>query len=411
MMPFRHRARFRAMALVLAAGIFLGMSLLLVNLPRAGPVTTEPAAEVSSPADPARASAAGDPVLSLVFTGDIMAHSENFGMPGDFDRIYDAVRYRLQEADLRFANLEFVVDPSRPYASYPRFNVHPEYVEAAIRGGFNVFSIANNHTTDLHVPGVQATGRSLQQLSEEYRIWYSGIRTRREEPMVPVTIGIDGRTVGFLAVTQFVNERPGQDLVFRGRFLHEQPREEFLAYLREEASRYDLFVLSYHGGFEYRPQADPSRVAFFRDAVDAGADIVWGHHSHVLQRWETHRRSDGSEGFIMHSTGNFISGQTRHVQPDGCDSDRAPTGDGILLTVSVRLAPAGPEFLGVEPVLLGTYWHREDGPVVRLLADLVAGAASGAWPEYFRCRQERLQVLPAHTGSGVLHPPGAVSHY
>jgi hypothetical protein len=62
--------------------------------------------------------------LELSFVGDIMAHRVNFETT-PLSRIYAGVAPLLQSDDASFANLEFTVDPERPYSTYPRFNVHP----------------------------------------------------------------------------------------------------------------------------------------------------------------------------------------------------------------------------------------------------------------------------------------------
>ena len=71
----------------------------------------------------------GETELRMVFLGDIMGHDVNYNMRG-YDRIYEHVLPLFAEADFVFGQLEFVVDPDRPQSSYPRFNVHPAYVEA-----------------------------------------------------------------------------------------------------------------------------------------------------------------------------------------------------------------------------------------------------------------------------------------
>ena len=83
--------------------------------------------------------------LVLTFGGDIMAHVENFGM-ADYNMIYTDIEEIIQNDDFTFANLETPVHEGRAYESYPTFNVQPEYVQAAIDAGFDVFSLANNHT-------------------------------------------------------------------------------------------------------------------------------------------------------------------------------------------------------------------------------------------------------------------------
>ena len=69
-----------------------------------------------------------------MFAGDIMQHKPNYAY-GNFDAIWEAVRSDISACSLAVANLETPVDASRPYDTYPNFNTHPEYVQAAIDAG------------------------------------------------------------------------------------------------------------------------------------------------------------------------------------------------------------------------------------------------------------------------------------
>ena len=66
----------------------------------------------------------------------------------------------------------------------------------------------------------------------------------------------------------------------------------------------DWFIVSVHWGNEYQPQAENWRVNLAHLMVDAGADIVYGHHPHVIQNFETYHEKP-----IYYSLGNFIFDQ------------------------------------------------------------------------------------------------------
>ena len=104
--------------------------------------------------------------LTLSFSGDIMAHDVNFKMK-DYNRIYDDIRDILLNDDLTFGNVETPVCEERPLSSFPCFNIHKDYLRAAIEGGFDVFSFANNHTNDQGIQGIDGTIKSFNTLKEE----------------------------------------------------------------------------------------------------------------------------------------------------------------------------------------------------------------------------------------------------
>ena len=110
--------------------------------------------------------------LTLIFAGDIMAHAPNFKNT-DFERIWRDVAPLVQTGDLSFANVEAPVADSLPWSTYPQFNMHTEYVEAAISAGFNVFSLVNNHTNDQSLAGMKETKKYFDSRKG---IWASGLK-------------------------------------------------------------------------------------------------------------------------------------------------------------------------------------------------------------------------------------------
>jgi poly-gamma-glutamate capsule biosynthesis protein CapA/YwtB (metallophosphatase superfamily) len=145
----------------------------------------------------------GPDILTLTFSGDIMAHDNNFKMK-DFNEIYQDVREVLLADDLSFGNLEFAVDPTLPYSTYPRFNVHPAYVEAAIQGGFDVFTMANNHSNDQFASGMRNGRQAMRRLQEKYPIAFTGIH---DQPL---------RGGGFADWEMLVLEKKGLKIGFIG---------------------------------------------------------------------------------------------------------------------------------------------------------------------------------------------------
>ena len=108
--------------------------------------------------------------------------------------------------------------------------------------------------------------------------------------------------------------------------------------------------MSVHAGTEYAARPDPGKVRFFRDLVAHGADIVWGHHPHVLQPWES-VATGSAKKLILHSTGNFISAQRRYQQPTLPLGRWAPTGDTALFRVTVMRGSESDRSGRVQPTI------------------------------------------------------------
>jgi len=361
----------------------------------AGPAAAVPDDSGAEGAGPAADAAAAEPSdareeLELTFLGDIMAHSVNFSMD-DYRRIYVDVEDELHGDDLTFANLETPVVASHPYETYPRFNVKPEYARAAVEAGVDVFSAANNHAADRGPGGVAATRSALDALDKSIGLGFGGLRSEPGDGFEAVTLEVDGREIGFVAVTQALNGLDGGSLVQTLDYRGEQRVQRFVMWLSRQVDDYDLFVVSYHGGREYELDPDPNKAQFFERLVRAGADIVWSHHPHVVQPWQLLERPDGSEAIILHSTGNFISGQTWGFEPGQADEARAHTGDGALFRVSVEWDKAGKTSISHDPLFVANYRDPRHGMVVRRIDKLIRSDIDESWKRYYVERRVALQ--------------------
>jgi poly-gamma-glutamate synthesis protein (capsule biosynthesis protein) len=324
--------------------------------------------------------------LLLTFLGDVMAHGVNFRAP-DYAAAYRPVRAFLQRDDLTFANLETPVDPWRESSTYPQFNVGLNYLAAAVDAGIEVFSLANNHAFDQGPEGLAATIDSLEAAGRRSyrRIWCAGTQADPGAAFAPVEILMEGWRIGFLAATQDLNLPLPVAYVLRVNYWDEAESEAFLRLVREAAPRFDLLVVSYHGGREYAREPERSRVRFFRRLLEAGADVVWGHHPHVLQQYELVDRPEG-RGLALYSTGNFLSGMTWGIDPLEPEDERAWTGDSAMWAVWVQPAPGGLEVAGVQPIPVTNVRDRRGIVVVSTFPGLSAQGLSEPWTGYFRQR-------------------------
>lgn len=331
--------------------------------------------------------------LRLTFAGDIMAHVPNFTFT-PYEAIYAPVSRLLRDCDLSFANLEFPVDDSAPYSSYPRFNVHSEYAWAAITAGFNVFSLANNHSADRGVPGIAATQAAMAALADRAMrdmrrsVRFNGLRSNKNDPPWRMeTIQVGGMKIGFVALAEWVNET-GYTRWVQHFDCRDNPKDDsLLAWIATVRPSVDLLVLSYHWGDEYVFLQSPKRAAFTRKLVDAGVDILWGHHPHVLQQWYLLESARG-QALVMPSLGNFVSGQSWYVTPDRKASIDAAKGNSVLFKVGLDRDDNGLiRFTELNPVLVSNFKLDSGQVVVRTNAELLA-TLKGSWLNYYRYRNE-----------------------
>lgn len=343
-----------------------------------------------------------EPVITLTFAGDIMAHDINFKTK-PLSSIYAGVSETLKNDDLSFGNLEFPVDPQKPYTSYPSFNVQPEYVEEAIKAGFDVFSLANNHTNDRGYASVVRTYNSLQKLKDRYPIYHSGIYFKERELSV-VEIKKKGLKIGFLAVSQFMNNNvsvKGRDMVYIFDYNKPADVNKLEEFITSESGKYDCFILSYHGGREYVPQPSAAKKRFYTRMLKAGVDILWGHHPHVLQPWYQTAGEEGDK-LALYSLGNFISGQLTIVDPLKTEDNFSSTGFSSLFQVKIKKRKeGGVHIVETNPLIIGNVRNEKRMMVVEFPEDVYKREMPEEWMNFYRVlfaeSEKRMKGLPPET--------------
>ena len=283
-------------------------------------------------------------ILELSFIGDIMAHDVNFKMK-DYSVMYEDVSNYLLADDITFGNLETPVNNNLPYSTYPNFNVHTEYVEAAINAGVDVFSLANNHSNDQGSDGVLATINAMEKLRQKYRkdsgrsITFGGMRKTTFDGLEVQMIYKNNLRIAFVCVTEILNIYNASRHKVQFYYYNKEYRQEFIEKVSQikMKTKCDLLVLSIHVAEpEYVREIPDLRKEYFRRLADCGADIIWAHHPHVVQPWEKYITKNEREAVIMYSMGNFVSGQRYRMNYKKPESPREYTGDSYILKVSVQ---------------------------------------------------------------------------
>jgi poly-gamma-glutamate synthesis protein (capsule biosynthesis protein) len=346
-------------------------------------------------------------VLTLGFVGDLMMHASNHRM-ADYRDLYRDIEPLLQDDDCTFANLEFPIDPGRPYRDFPRFNGTPAYLQAAVAAGVDAFSLANNHAFDAAEEGVLQTLRSIDRAAREAGrpLYRAGSRANPGSPFEAARAEVGGVRIAFLAATQFLNTRGGGTRVAVVDYRDRQAADAFAALVSAERASADVVVVSYHGGIEYASAPGSGLDAFLNRLASCGATVVHGHHPHVLQA-PRFVYAGVSRRLVLPSMGNFISGQAQYLDPVSGQGAVAPgTGETVLVRVRVLCGAGWSTVIGVDAVPLAVRWNGRGEMVIGRLEDLgEASPAASAWGGYYRGRLGDITRLLAGvvTSSG----PGA----
>lgn len=275
-------------------------------------------------------------VVRVVAVGDILMHrqvQESARRAGGFGELWKEILPLAQPGDILFGNLETPVAPrsGRPGVPYV-FNAPADLPDALKRSGFTVLSTANNHMYDQGRLGVLET---LERLEENALI---PLGSGRELPAAPVMLERQGLRFAFLAWTDLFNRndnRPGRGPWVQG--FEAGAAQEAVRAVRRQA---DVVVVSLHWGREDRHQPTVRQEQIASDLVAAGADLILGHHPHVLQPMVFLERA-GRRGAVIYSLGNFISNQDRFYDPRRMPVERGDCRDGVALVASFRKTPGG----------------------------------------------------------------------
>ncbi|WP_418790806.1 CapA family protein [Phosphitispora sp. TUW77] len=258
--------------------------------------------------------------ISIALTGDIMVHSDQLASAYDrktgtysFAGIFDEAAPYLGAADITIANLETVLaGREKGYTGYPRFN-SPEEILLSLRGaGVDVLTTANNHSMDRGVYGVLKTIEHLDEAGILHTGTFASAGSRRE----PLIIDIKGVKLGILSYTYGTNglqvPRGKEYLV---NLLDMRQVKQDIGFLREKGA--EVIIVSPHYGIEYRRNPGAQEIQLVEELFNAGADIVAGSHTHVIQPMSI--RDTKREGglFAAYSLGNFVSGQKGRYRDTG----------------------------------------------------------------------------------------------
>lgn len=315
-------------------------------------------------------------VLTCLFAGDIMAHRPNWSH-GRFNEIYSAISQDLKQADLSFANIETPVSKSNEYSTYPYFNVHGEYVEAAINAGFNVFSLANNHSNDQELIGIKETrdyfaDKVSKSQETENPIYAAGLKQTESGPYSYQIIEKNGWKVLFVAITEILNRPVAYkwiDYVAPGPKSRENFKEA-MKKLREE-NPCDMFVISIHcAEDEYVRTVKNSQKKYYMELLDCGVDVIWANHPHVSRSWDLiQNEENGTSKMIFYSLGNTISAQRYSPSFQNPAEDRDYTGDGYIIKVIFDKTENGIAVRQISPMMITTFIDNSGMYLIKKLSD------------------------------------------
>ena len=245
---------------------------------------------------------------SMVMVGDALIHGTVYGTAHryanyngyDFKPMLEHIKERVKDYDLAYYNQETILGGTElGLSTYPLFNSPYEVGDAFIDAGFNLVSLATNHTIDKGEKGVL---NSRNYWNQQADVLAAGSYSSFEERDKVVIKEVNGIKYAFLSYTTYTNGL----IVPTGKEYLVNVYDEDL--IKEEIIRYrdqvDLLMVAMHWGTEYMTYPTNEQKEISEYLASLGVDLIIGCHPHVIEPIEYI-----DDTLVIYSLGNFISSQ------------------------------------------------------------------------------------------------------
>lgn len=197
--------------------------------------------------------------------------------PGYF---FKKVKTIFEKDDMTLVNFEGTLTKSTARAPKTfAFKGNPSYVNILKRGSVEAVAFANNHCRDFGISSYHDTIRCFKNAGVSYSS-YSKVGIYK----------VKGKKIGMISVNGLESIYTVKQLIHSG-----------MKKLKKKNA--DICIVSMHAGIEYNYSPTATQKSIARYAVNQGADLVLGHHPHIVQGIEKYKGS-----YIVYSLGNFCFG-------------------------------------------------------------------------------------------------------
>jgi poly-gamma-glutamate synthesis protein (capsule biosynthesis protein) len=254
--------------------------------------------------------------ISVALGGDVLVHTgvwetaerdaarRGERLP-DFRPMFAGVKDQIASADLAICHMETPLSrPAGPYRNYPVFSAPPTVLDGLIATGFDGCTTASNHSVDQGFTGLVRTIDAF----DRRHLPHTGTFATPRDARRPLVFDVHGVQVGVISMTFGTNGLPVTQPWSVN--LIDVPRAIAQARAMHQEG-VDVVMVAVHAGDEYSHTPSAQQVAVFHAlARSPYVDLVYGHHSHVVEPVE---RIDGK--WVVYGLGNFVAQQETEV-PD-----------------------------------------------------------------------------------------------
>lgn len=246
--------------------------------------------------------------FDIVMVGDALLHSNVYndakvGNTYDFTKQYTRVKDYIEPYDLAFYNQETILGGTEiGLSTYPRFNSPYEFGDAMVDLGFNLVSLANNHTYDR---GIKAIENTIGYWKQKPVVTAGAYLSQEDRDAVNV-YEQNGITYGFLAYTWSLNglKLPEDQQYLVPTFSQAGEEARMIRDIQALRPIVDVVIVSLHLHLEYITKPTAYQLRLAKLCASLGVDLVIQNHAHSIMPMERIGKT-----FVVYALGNFVSGQ------------------------------------------------------------------------------------------------------
>ncbi|MBQ2946371.1 MAG: CapA family protein [Bacilli bacterium] len=240
--------------------------------------------------------------MSIITVGDILIHESVYKDAKKEDGTYDFhymftdIEPIINKYDLKFCNQESNIGgKTLGISGYPSFNSPDEIGDELVNLGFNLISLANNHTLDKGEDAALYSNSYWKSKNVNFAGSYSSDYERNEVKVYEQ----NGIKYAFLAYTTISNAKVRKDYL-----LNMYSADKVKTDIEKVKDQVDVILVSMHWGVENTntPTESQRQIADYLSSL--GVNMIIGHHPHVVQPVEYI-----NDTLVIYSLGNFISNQ------------------------------------------------------------------------------------------------------
>jgi len=239
--------------------------------------------------------------IKIAAVGDLMLGDSHYYVgngvrsklvSGKINNPFEYVRDVLKKADIVIGNLETILSDlgrCKYRLSSIQYRGNKEFIRYLKDANFKVLSVANNH---IYEHGKDAMLDTIRNLERNGILAVGLPEIRQSSTPEKQILALEGKKIAFLSYCLNYENNTKKIVSNELNIISD------LSFFKKKA---DLIFILLHWGYEFMSYPSPEQIRIAHKLIDSGADIIIGHHPHVLQGIENYRKK-----IIAYSLGNFV---------------------------------------------------------------------------------------------------------